>query len=233
MSKKKDKIFVRCYESHPELKFVGKDGKTYSLMGGSCVSPFDGYDIYVGLDLGMSVSEQGYPWVKGHEFLFPITDHSVPKDVDQFKKMVTWLIGMLKAKKKIHIGCIGGHGRTGLVFSAIYRQLTGKTNAIQYVRKNYCKKAVESKTQVKFLMKHYGVDKAEGSSVTSYIGRSYSYNDSSAYSSWKNDNTYDYNKYFDEDVPKVSGRTKNKYFPFEDYDNITITPKKHKMSIIK
>jgi len=66
MSKKKDKPFERCYEKHPELKFTDK----LKITGGSCVSPYDGYDIYVGLDLGMSVSDQSFPWVEGDEFLF-------------------------------------------------------------------------------------------------------------------------------------------------------------------
>jgi hypothetical protein len=36
---------------------------------------------------------------------------------------------------------------------------------ITYVRENYCKKAVESPAQVKFLVKHYGVAEAAGAKV--------------------------------------------------------------------
>jgi hypothetical protein len=64
--------------------------------------------------------------------------------------------------KTVHVGCVGGHGRTGIVISAIVAELTGKKDAIQWVRKHYCKKAVESKAQVQFLMKHYGVTEVTG-----------------------------------------------------------------------
>jgi hypothetical protein len=63
--------------------------------------------------------------------------------------------------KSIHVGCIGGHGRTGTVLTAIMAELTEKTDAIQWVRAHYCKKAVESEEQVDFLVKHYGVTTAK------------------------------------------------------------------------
>jgi hypothetical protein len=48
------------------------------------------------------------------------------------------------------------------VFAAIVAEALGEKDAIQWVRKHYCKKAVEAREQVKFLMKHYGVSEAEG-----------------------------------------------------------------------
>jgi hypothetical protein len=68
---------------------------------------------------------------------------------------------------------VGGHGRTGTVLAAIVAEMTEKKDAIQWVRKHYCKKVVESKVQVQFLMKHYGVSEAEPSKddyVSSYKG---------------------------------------------------------------
>lgn len=41
--------------------------------------------------------------------------------------------------------------------------MMGEEDAITYVRKNYCQKAVESKSQVEFLHKHYGIKKVGGS----------------------------------------------------------------------
>lgn len=55
-----------------------------------------------------------------------------------------------KARKGlfVEVGCIGGHGRTGTVL-AIMCVLEGldTTEAISYVRSNYCKRAIESSSQ--------------------------------------------------------------------------------------
>lgn len=150
--------FKRCYMSHPPLK-IGE----HVIYGGSCIDPVvQDADVYVGFDLGMAKSPMSYPWEKGESFLFHIQDMGVPKDPDQFKKLIEWLAVQLAAKKKVHLGCIGGHGRTGMVLSALVAHMTGEKDAIQYVRKHYCEKAVESAVQVKFLMDHFGVSHAKG-----------------------------------------------------------------------
>lgn len=51
---------------------------------------------------------------------------------------------------RVEIGCVGGHGRTGLMLAIIVVLTQNKRNAkraIAYVHKNYCKEAIESKTQ--------------------------------------------------------------------------------------
>lgn len=135
----------------------------HKIYGGSCISPVvDDADIYIGFDYGMAKSHKAYPWEAGESFLFPIQDMGVPKDPAQFKKLIEWISMQLAANKKIHVGCIGGHGRTGMVLSALVKHITGEVDAIQYVRKNYCTKAVESASQVKFLMTHFGVSTVKG-----------------------------------------------------------------------
>jgi hypothetical protein len=134
------------------------------LFGGNAQFPvIKDADIYVSLQSG---SRSGYgsdPWAKQTqvEVMFEISDQHAPKNLPRFKKMIDWLCTQLHDGKTVHVGCIGGHGRTGLVLSAIVasmRNWKGKdVDAIQYVRKHYCKKAVESSEQVNFLMKHYGV----------------------------------------------------------------------------
>lgn len=152
-------LAVRCYESHPMLK-VGK-GKLY---GGSARFPVKkDADVYVVLQSGDMNGRQSDPWEKQRviEVQYAIRDMDVPVDVTRFKKLVTWVCNQLHEGKTVHVGCIGGHGRTGTVLSAIVAEALEKEDAIQYVRAHYCKKAVESKDQVRFLMKHYGVSKAE------------------------------------------------------------------------
>jgi protein-tyrosine phosphatase len=109
------------------------------------------------------------------EIHYPIEDQHAPKNVDRFQKMITYLCNQLQAGKTVHVGCIGGHGRTGVVIAAIVAEMKdyvmGQDNhdVIQWVRKHYCEKAVESWEQVKFLQKYYGVSKAEPSKVPRYM----------------------------------------------------------------
>jgi hypothetical protein len=164
--------YVRCYETHQPLPITvnAEAGPvTYHINGGSCFSPVAGCDIYIGLDSGMNVKRE-YPWNQQQDpaqrILFPITDGSVPQDPEDFKRMIDWIAVQLIAGKKVHVGCIGGHGRTGLVLSALVKVMTGEADAITYVRKNYCEKVVESTTQVNFLHSHFGITKADPSKGT-------------------------------------------------------------------
>lgn len=147
----------RCYESHPPLTIDG-----HQIYGGSCISPVvTDADIYVGFDYSMKKSSKQYPWEGGESFLYSITDMNAPSDPDSFLKLITWLELQLIANKKIHMGCIGGHGRTGLVLAALVKHMTGNADAITYVRGNYCRKAVESSAQIEFLHKHFGIKQVE------------------------------------------------------------------------
>jgi len=147
----------RCYESHAPLA-IGD----YKIYGGSCSRPIvKDADIYVGFDHSMSFSGGNYPWTEGTEFLYHITDMAAPKDADSFMKLIEYLKQCLCIGKKVHIGCIGGHGRTGTVLAALVSHMTGEKHATDYVRKHYCKKAVESKSQIAFLKDHFGITPAK------------------------------------------------------------------------
>lgn len=150
--------YQSCYHTHPPLPLP--DGTV--IYGGSCLNPVvKDADIYVGFDSGHRSTKGAYPWEGKYDFLFYIQDMGVPDSSEDFKKLVSWVKEQLEAGKKVHVGCIGGHGRTGTFLSALV-SLYGITDAIQYVRKNYCKKAVESSKQVEFLQEHFGVSSAEG-----------------------------------------------------------------------
>lgn len=154
---------VRCHESHPTLKLGGG-----TLLGASCLDPRDGFDVYVGLDHGMHRRHYGYPWEESSpviEIYYPITDGCAPKDPVQFGKMVAWLAEQLAAGKSLHAGCIGGHGRTGLLLAALVRVILGDAKAGDWVRENYCKSAIETEAQTAFLETHFGVVPVQGSKV--------------------------------------------------------------------
>lgn len=160
----------RCYESHPALKVGDK-----LIYGGSCISPVvKDADIYIGLDHGMTQSYDAYPWNESKvvEVFFPIVDRNIPKNPAEFRKMIDWICNQLHSDKKVHVGCIGGHGRTGMVLSAVVNVMTGEKDAVTYVRDNYCKKAVETSGQIDFLNKQFGITKAKGSDADKFKGTS-------------------------------------------------------------
>lgn len=158
MSTKQKPVGKRCYETHPPLEIV----EGIRIYGGSCSHPIvKDADIYVGFDGSMMHNQKLYPWHETQGFLFRIPDMGVPSELFEFKNLLNYLAKNLKAGKKIHIGCIGGHGRTGLVLSALRHKMAGDEDATSYVRKHYCKKAVESQKQIDFLHKHFGIKKVE------------------------------------------------------------------------
>lgn len=150
-------ILERCYKSHKPMKLPKSKAVIY---GGSCSEPIiDDADIYIGFDRSMVQTSRSYPWNKGHEILFRIPDMGVPSNPEEFRKLVLWVKKQLDSGRKVHAGCIGGHGRTGTFFAALVT-LYGEKNAINYVRTHYCLKAVESTEQVAFLKLHYDVIEA-------------------------------------------------------------------------
>lgn len=149
--------FQRCYHTHPLLP-IGK----YVVSGGSCSSPVkNDADIYIGLDYGMKQHKQRLPWEPGHAIHYEIQDMHAPKDAEDFKKLISWLAEEIEGGAKVHVGCIGGHGRTGTLFAALVAHMTDEEDAITYVREHYCKKAVEAKSQIEFLVKHFGCKTAK------------------------------------------------------------------------
>lgn len=145
-------IRCRCYATHPALD-IG-DGRV--VYGGSCFRlVVDDADVYVGLSEAMHPDRRALPWVDGYSFVFPIADRAAPDDPEDFAALVAWLSDRLDEGLKVHVGCFGGHGRTGTVLAALsaYR---GVDDAIAHVRAGYCSRAVESKAQVRFLVDYYG-----------------------------------------------------------------------------
>lgn len=143
-----------CYESHKPLPLPKSKAV---IFGGSCSTPVvQDADIYIGFERSMQRTVRQFPWEDGYEILFYVEDMGVPYDVENYVKLVQWTKEQLEAGKKVHAGCIGGHGRTGMFFAALV-SLYGELDAITYVREHYCPKAVESTRQVTFLADVFGV----------------------------------------------------------------------------
>lgn len=158
--------FKRCWESHKPLP-IGVGDKTYYIHGGSCLVDHPDMDVFVGLDFGMVNSPLMFPWTKGVAFPYYINDMQAPKNIETFMQLIKYLSRELILGKKVFVGCIGGHGRTGTVFAALVTFMTGNKDSIGYVRKNYCEKAVESATQINFLNTHFGITKEAASKALS------------------------------------------------------------------
>lgn len=144
--------YEKCHVSHPLLTFEGVG----EIQGASCYTPRDGFDIYIRLCLGARMPDQIVPWGPQH-LRYAIVDQQAPKNKEEFDRLIDWTIEQMKAGKRVHVGCIGGHGRTGLFLSVLTYKITGNEDSTAWVRENYCKKAVESHTQVEWLFKHYGI----------------------------------------------------------------------------
>lgn len=162
-------------EEKPPLHFE-IEGKSVTIYGGSCHTPtVEDADVYVSLDVEQPVYYWEQPWYEDEgkkHVRFPIQDMSIPDDTDDFRSCIEHIQYYLSEGKKVHVGCIGGHGRTGMVLSALIQESMGdqifdkegnSISAIDYVRENYGKKAVETVPQILFLHYNFGIDFPKGS----------------------------------------------------------------------
>ena len=143
----------RCYESHPPL--ILPNG--LEVYGGNGAYPIiKDADIYIGLCSSIPLNLVRSDGKTPIQFLFSMPNMGVPESLHKFEGLLYYIKESLESGKKVHIGCIGGHGRTGLVLAAL-TSLYGESNAINYVRNNYCKKAVESTAQIDYLVDFFNV----------------------------------------------------------------------------
>lgn len=146
--------YKKCAESHPPYEIA----PGITIYGGACRDPvIKDADVYIGFDTSMPTTPQSFPWNPGYEIYFRVPDRDVPQDADEYDKLLDWTAEQLLAGKKVHAGCIGGHGRTGTFLAALRFKLTGDADSIKHVRDHYCQKAVESQKQVDWLHNRYGL----------------------------------------------------------------------------
>lgn len=147
-------IFIKRECKHGEIKELG--GR---LTGGKKV-PKD-LDLLVLLDdmyiddVEMFDTGGGISSIKYRLIFFSILDRDVPRSerVPMLNKLLEVMYEYLRTGHKVHVQCIGGHGRTGLVMALLMGRYGGITEPIKWVKENYCKSAVESNKQVRFVSK--------------------------------------------------------------------------------
>lgn len=144
-----------CHESHPDLHIGGG-----ILVGGNCRNHarHKDVDLYVALDGSMEHPLYEVGKAPPHCVYYPIKNMKVPTRPDKFEALVDMIVGVLGKGGKVHVGCIGGHGRTGLVIGAVVARLeiAPENDAINWVRKHYCKRAIETAGQEGFLITYFG-----------------------------------------------------------------------------
>lgn len=148
-----------CHESHPDLHILNG-----TLVGGNCRhhDRHKKVDLYVALDGSMQHPIFDPALTFKRCVYYPIKNMGIPNNPEKFKILINTIVHYLMGGKKVHVGCIGGHGRTGMVLAAVAATASDmglevpEKDAIGWVRANYCKKAVETKAQEGFLVTHFG-----------------------------------------------------------------------------
>lgn len=148
---------MKCYHNHPVLELDYK-GKTVRIAGGNGFSPAVQMDVYIDLNPRKGINPQvEYPTKQGETYYnFPIINMGVP-NLDRLEEALAFAMSHINEGHSIHVGCIGGHGRTGLFLSALLFRMYGDENATQTLRDMYCPHAVESQAQVDYLEHNYGI----------------------------------------------------------------------------
>jgi len=103
--------------------------------------------------LSICLKEEASQMEKGAANIFlPIQDFSVPKPSEEDKVKATVLEALQSALKgkTVYAGCMGGTGRTGLLF-ALMAKAAGHRDVVKYVRANYRPHAVETRDQERYV----------------------------------------------------------------------------------
>jgi protein-tyrosine phosphatase len=79
-------------------------------------------------------------------------DFGVPADIDSFRAALADALERARRGEIVELGCLGGHGRTGTALACL-ATLTGTppNEAVEWVRANYCEKAVETDEQLRLV----------------------------------------------------------------------------------
>lgn len=126
-----------------------------SLPDGTRVTAvsFDAIDPYARdeqPDYGLYLDHRWQPpWVHDH---LDWPDFGVPGDPAVLLTALRLVLDRARTGEQVEVGCIGGHGRTGTALACL-AVLTGQpaSQAVAWVRANYCQGAVETAGQEAFI----------------------------------------------------------------------------------
>jgi hypothetical protein len=97
-------------------------------------------DSHVAPDVGVWLDET---W-SAHGEVIDWPDGGVPRDAEAAAGTIVEAFEAARDAKRVEVGCIAGHGRTGTVLACM-AVLAGvpAEDAVEWVREHYCEKAVE------------------------------------------------------------------------------------------
>jgi hypothetical protein len=119
---------------------------------------FDARDPYArdeAPDFGLYLDPQwDPPWSHDH---LDWPDFGVPNDSVPVVAALRSLLERARGGDRVELGCLGGHGRTGTALACL-AILSGvpPSEAVTWVRENYCSSAVESRQQEAFVVDFVG-----------------------------------------------------------------------------
>jgi hypothetical protein len=108
-------------------------------------------DTHINPDFGLYADTGWKPAWRNEFIVFP--DYSIPS-FDIAIEQITWAVEYAAEGAVVEIGCIGGHGRTGVILACMkvwgsHRddKPISAVDAVKWVRSNYCSHAIETKEQ--------------------------------------------------------------------------------------
>jgi hypothetical protein len=146
--------YVGC-TNHPEIFPLKGKGK---LTGGKNKTQKDTADLYIALnDYENPIDSFGkLRFTKQRVITFFFADGGTPLDTNKLTTILNVVHEYIIKGKHVHIHCIGGHGRTGTIIACYIGKYTNIENPIEWVRENYCEKAIETTKQHNFIVSYTG-----------------------------------------------------------------------------
>jgi hypothetical protein len=90
------------------------------------------------------------PWTHSH-VNWP--DFELPRDTGALRVALRDVLDRARRDERVELGCWGGHGRTGTALACLAVLAgTPASEAVAWVRENYCEKAVETAAQEAFVL---------------------------------------------------------------------------------
>lgn len=142
----------------------------FGILTGGHSKTTDNVSLSISLDThrfnesNVMVDTYGFLRESIRQILFPIQDLGTPSvhRIGQFDNVLSEVYSYLKGGLNVHVNCQGGHGRTGLLLACLlgkYFKALVKDNPVEYLRNTYCKGAVETFPQHKFVSLYTGTRK--------------------------------------------------------------------------
>jgi hypothetical protein len=83
-------------------------------------------------------------------------DFGVPRKETPVVEMTQWMLAKIESGLKVETACMGGHGRTGTMLAMLLvAQGVTPPDAIERVRTDHCKKAIENNVQAEYVADFY------------------------------------------------------------------------------